>query len=67
MHGQGLTTLTTREVYTRLSCAMERGGFTRCDEMTPPHNGDNMMSAVQRFAGIGLNLPLQFEDQTAAV
>jgi hypothetical protein len=46
---------------------MKRGGFTRGDEMTPPHNGDNMMSAVQRFARISLNIPLQYEDQTAAV
>ena len=29
--------------------------------------GDNMMSAVQRFASTSLDIPLQFEDQTAAV
>jgi hypothetical protein len=29
--------------------------------------GDNMMSAVQRFAGISLGMPHQFEDQTAAL
>jgi hypothetical protein len=35
--------------------------------MTPPHSSDNMMSAVQRFARISLDMPLQFEDQTAAL
>ena len=46
---------------------MKRGRSTRGGEMTPPHNGDNMMSVVQRLARISLDMPLQFEDQTAAV
>jgi hypothetical protein len=29
--------------------------------------GDNMMSVVQRFARISLDIPLQYEDQTATV
>jgi hypothetical protein len=35
--------------------------------MNPPPSGDNVLSAVQRTAGIGLGTPLQFEDQTATL
>ena len=37
------------------------------DELAPPLNGDNMLSVVQRLAGVDLRTPLQFEDQAAAV
>ena len=44
---------------------MKRG--PRGDELTPPLNGDNMLSAVQRIAGVDLGTPLQVADQTAAL
>ena len=46
---------------------MKRGRFTRGDEMTPPPNGNNMLSAMRRIAGVDLGTPLQFEDQTASL
>jgi hypothetical protein len=45
---------------------MKRGSSD--DELTPPLRGDNMLSAVQRTAGVDLiRTPLQFEDQAAAL
>ena len=35
------------------------------DALAPPLNGDNMLSVVQRLAGVDLSTPLQFEDQAA--
>ena len=32
-----------------------------------PLNGDNMLSVMQRLAGVNLSTPLQFEDQAAAL
>ena len=36
-------------------------------ELAPPLSGDNMLSVVQRLAGVNLRTPLQFEDQAAAL
>ena len=44
---------------------MKRG--PREDELAPPLSGDNMLSVVQRTAGVGLGTPLQVADQTAAL
>jgi hypothetical protein len=37
------------------------------DELTPPLRGDNMLSVVQMIADVDLRMPLQFEDQAAAL
>jgi hypothetical protein len=37
------------------------------DELAPPLIGDNMLSVVQRLAGVALRTPLQCEDQAAAL
>jgi hypothetical protein len=44
---------------------MKRG--SRDDELAPPLNGENMLSVVQRLAGVDLRTPLQVADQTAAL
>jgi hypothetical protein len=44
---------------------MKRG--PRDDGLAPPLNGDNMLSVVQRTAGVDLGTPLQVADQTAAL